>query len=84
MARRRKASGAGPGHDPETDKGDPGAARGPEQPRNHPTTERSEDFAERRDVETADEPAEEHDRRHHAGERGQRRGRSDVESGQPV
>ena len=71
MARRRKAPGAGPGHDPGT--------TGPEQPRDLPT-ERSEDFAERRDVETADEPVEEHDRRHH----GQRRGGSDVESGQPV
>ena len=27
--------------------------------------EPSEDFAERRDIETADEPAHEHDRRHH-------------------
>ena len=35
----------------------------------------SEDFAERRDVETADEPAEEHDRRHHEPRR-------DVESTQ--
>jgi hypothetical protein len=35
----------------------------------------SEDFAERRDVETADEPGEEHDRRHHDPRR-------DVESSQ--
>jgi hypothetical protein len=31
-------------------------------------TEPSEDFAERRDIETADEPKEQHDRRHHARE----------------
>jgi hypothetical protein len=28
-------------------------------------TQRSEDFGRRRDIETADEPVEEHDRRHH-------------------
>jgi hypothetical protein len=31
---------------------------------------RSEDFAERRDIETADEPAEQHDRQHHEPRRG--------------
>ena len=41
----------------------PGAPTPPEPPR---TTEPSEDFAERRDIETADEPKEQHDRRHHA------------------
>jgi hypothetical protein len=30
-----------------------------------PQSERSEDFGRRRDIETADEPVEEHDRRHH-------------------
>jgi hypothetical protein len=39
--------------------------------------EPSEDFGERRDIETADEPVEQHDRRHHGG------GRSDVESSEP-
>ncbi len=41
----------------------PGAPTPPERSR---TTEPSEDFAERRDIETADEPKEQHDRRHHA------------------
>jgi hypothetical protein len=49
----------------------------PEQPRER-ATERSEDFGGRRDIETADEPAEEHDRRHHG------RGGSDVDSSQPA
>jgi hypothetical protein len=41
----------------------PGAPTPPERSR---TTEPSEDFAEREDIETADEPKEQHDRRHHA------------------
>jgi hypothetical protein len=41
----------------------PGVPTPPERSR---TTEPSEDFAERRDIETADEPKEQHDRRHHA------------------
>jgi hypothetical protein len=40
--------------------------------------ESSEDFGGRRDIETADEAPERHDRRHHD------RGRRDVESGQPA
>jgi hypothetical protein len=40
--------------------------------------EPSEDFAERRDIETADEPTGEHDRRHHD------RAGADVESTKPV
>jgi hypothetical protein len=40
--------------------------------------EPTESFGDRRDIETADEPAEQHDRRHHD------RGRGDVESGQPA
>jgi hypothetical protein len=40
--------------------------------------ESSEDFGGRRDIETADEAPEQHDRRHHD------RGRRDVESGQPA
>lgn len=40
--------------------------------------EPAESFGDRRDMETADEPAEQHDRRHHD------RGRRDVESGQPA
>jgi hypothetical protein len=40
--------------------------------------EPSEDFGGRRDIETADEAPEQHDRRHHD------RDPSDVESGQPV
>ena len=41
----------------------PGAPTPPERSR---ATEPSEDFAERRDIETADEPKEQHDRRQHA------------------
>jgi hypothetical protein len=52
----------------------------PDDARGAPPVEGSEDFGGRKDIETADEPIEEHDRRHH----GPRRGRSDVESGQPV
>jgi hypothetical protein len=40
--------------------------------------ESSEDFGGRRDIETADEAPEQHDRHHHD------RGRRDVESGQPA
>jgi hypothetical protein len=40
-----------------------------------PPAERSEDFGRRRDIETADEAAEEHDRRHHD---------EDAEVGRPV
>jgi hypothetical protein len=50
---------------PETGGGDEGRAQAPP----------SEDFAERRDIQTADEPAEEHERRHHDPRR-------DVESSQ--
>jgi hypothetical protein len=38
----------------------------PTPPESSRATEPSEDFAERRDIETADEPREQHDRRHHA------------------
>ena len=38
----------------------------PTPPEGSRATEPSEDFAERRDIETADEPKEQHDRRHHA------------------
>jgi hypothetical protein len=41
----------------------PASPAAPEKPR---ATEPSEDFAERRDIETADEPKEQHDQRHHA------------------
>lgn len=41
----------------------PGAPTPPERSR---ATEPSEDFAERKDIETADEPKDQHDRRHHA------------------
>lgn len=54
---------------PGDDAGAPAEARQPEP---------SEDFGGRRDIETADEAPEQHDRRHHD------RGPSDVESGQPV
>ena len=47
-------------------------------PERSPAPEPSEDFAERRDIETADEPEEQHDRRHHA------RDAADVESGRPA
>ena len=40
-----------------------GAPAPPERSR---ATEPSEDFAERKDIETADEPKDQHDRRHHA------------------
>lgn len=52
----------------------PGAAS---PPRSRPV-EPSEDFAERRDIETADEPTGEHDRRHHD------RAGADVESTKPA
>ena len=48
------------------------------EPERAPVPEPSEDFAERQDIETANEPAEQHDRRHH------NRGDRDVESSQPV
>jgi hypothetical protein len=96
MARRSKTPGNGPGHNTETAKRRTSTQIPPAdvEPRRRETAgipqaddaaevrspERSEDFGGRRDIETADEPVEEHDRRHH----GHRRGRRDVESGQPV
>jgi hypothetical protein len=47
-------------------------------PERSPAPEPSEDFAERQDIETADEPEEQHNRRHHA------RDAADVESVRPA
>jgi hypothetical protein len=73
MARKRKAPGADkdfqPGKAEEPRKDPPDAAEAPAPPR-------SEDFGRRRDIETADEPAQEHDRRHHDDE--------DAEVGSPA
>ena len=78
MERKRKAphKGAGqptPAEPGEPQKGSPGFP-GKDETAAVPT-ERSEDFGRRRDIETADEPAEEHDRRHHD---------EDAEVGRPV
>jgi len=54
---------------PGDDTGAPAETRQPEP---------SEDFGRRRDIETADETPEQHDRRHHD------RGRTNVESDQPA
>ena len=57
------------GRDPEARKPSRKAAAEPAAPTpesRERATEPSEDFAERRDVETADEPEEQHDRRRHA------------------
>jgi hypothetical protein len=60
-AEKRSSHDAGPFRpDEKPVKGAPGGPPGPAAP-----TPRSEDFGRRRDIETADEPAEEHDRRHH-------------------
>jgi hypothetical protein len=74
MEQKSKGTNAGHEKKPGTDTGQfkPGKS---ERPRKGPTgipgatdapaVERSEDFGKRRDIETADEPTEEHDRRHH-------------------
>jgi hypothetical protein len=57
------------GRDPEPRKPGRKASAGPAAPTpesRERATEPSEDFAERRDIETADEPKEQHDRRRHA------------------
>jgi hypothetical protein len=89
MAPKRKPPGGGPDHDPESPKPRPTtpappadvasrrrdspAIPRPDDAPGAPPIERSEDFGGRKDIEKADEPVEEHDRRHHGrdGESGQ-------------
>ena len=85
MKRKRKASDAGPERHQDTEPFKPGQEQEPRKgsagpddvapPEHRQSQERSEDFSRRRDIETADEPAEEHDRRHHD---------QDAEVGRPV
>jgi hypothetical protein len=90
MAPRSKPPGDGPDRDTETPEPRTGTSPPPAdvepnrrdspsipQPDDAPgaPVERSEDFGGRKDIETADEPVEEHDRRHHG---------RDVESRRPT
>jgi hypothetical protein len=76
MARRSQVPGSRPEKPEKVWKPEQPRDRSPESAR---PAERSEDFGGRRDIETADEPAEAHDRRHHDAGRAGR----DVESSQP-
>ena len=64
-----------PGKEKRRRKGSPGNHDTAVPPEGRQSPERSEDFGRRHDIETADEPAEEHDRRHHD---------QDAEVGRPV
>jgi hypothetical protein len=73
MERKRKPPDAGPRAGKEFKPGKADEARKERIPGTADTTapvppERSEDFGRRRDIETADEPVDEHDRRHHDDE----------------
>ena len=78
----RRGTGAGRAKPGEVEKhgnsppGIPGGEAGV--PAESQQSDSSEDFGGRRDIETADEPSGQHDRRHHD------RSRSDVEPGQPA
>jgi hypothetical protein len=70
MGKTRKTPDAGPGGAKEFKPGKADEARKERIPGTDETTaptppEASEDFGRRRDIETADEPVEEHDRRQH-------------------
>ena len=81
MGRKDKDHPGQPSGAPRPDEAE--SVQKPERERSR-ASDRSEDFGGRRDIETADQPVEEHDRKHHdRGDRG-RSGGTDVETTQPV